>query len=211
MTEESGEDIRQLDECLRLLGCAEGMVAGWSRSLGPIRFIPPVALALSWALIALNPAFRDLQSGLVYLILSTFPLLMVLIYPVVVRFGFRWKRAFFTAWPSDPVHGVDRTCRLESNKAPNIYELEKRVYMDIGLPHHPEFPIDVFLHPAPYWLLAVLVSVVYAFILVLARGEFAIAGLVVGALVQFTLILLFLLPTLRAIRRYRERRSAGLV
>ena len=124
---------------------------------------------------------------------------------------FSWKRAFFTAWPSDPIHGVDRTCRLELSKAPNIYELEKRVYMDIELPHHPEFPIDVFLHPAPYWLLAVLLSVVNVFISVLARGDVSLAGLVFGALVQFTLILLFLLPTLRAIRRYRERRSAGLV
>ena len=60
------------------------------------------------------------------------------------------KRAFFTAWPSDPVHGVDRTCRLESNKALNIYELENQVYTDMGLARHPEFPIDVFLHPAPY-------------------------------------------------------------
>jgi hypothetical protein len=211
MIEGSSHDARRLDECLRLLGYAEGMVAGWSRSLGPIRFVPPVALALSWVLVALNPEFRDLQNRLFYLVLLNVPVLMLLIYVVIIRFGFRWKRAFFTAWPSDPGQGVDCTRRLESNSASSIYELENQVYMDMGLRKHSEFPIDVILHPAPYWLLTVLVSIVIPLLSAEARGNLTIGDLVVRAFIQVTATLLFLLPTLRVIRRYRARRKANLV
>lgn len=207
MAEESGDDIRRLDECLRSLAYAEGMVAGGSRSLGPVRYIPPMAFALSWILIALNPAFRQLQTGLLYLALNTFPFLMLLVYAVVVRFGFRWKRALFIAWASEAVLGVDKTRLPEAYKSPTIYQLENQVHVDMGLRKHAEFPIDVVLHPAPYLFLTVLAG----FLILLARGDLTVARLLTVALFQFLLIILFLVPAVGAVRRYRERRKAGLV
>jgi hypothetical protein len=83
--------------------------------------------------------------------------------------------------------------------------------MDMGLRKHSEFPIDVILHPAPYWLLTVLVSIVIPLLSAEARGNLTIGDLVVRAFIQVTATLLFLLPTLRVIRRYRQRRKAKLV
>ncbi len=122
MVEGSEEETRRLDEYLRFLGYAEGMVAGGSRSLGPIRYIPPVVFALSWVLIALNPTLRQLQTGLILLALQAFPFLMLLAYAVVVKFGFRWKRALFMAWKSEAALGVDRISPPESNDPPSIYQ-----------------------------------------------------------------------------------------
>jgi len=197
------DDKRRLDECLKSLGYAEGMVAGGSRSLGPIRYIPPVVFALSWILIALNPTFRQLQTGLILLALQAFPFLMLLAYAVVVKFGFRWKRALFMAWESEAALGVDRISPPESNDPPSVYQLETRVRAHMGLPEHREFPVDVVLHPAPYWLLTMLAGLG----ILLRRGDLTVAGLFTVAL----LLLLFLVPTVGTVRRYRERRQAGLV
>jgi hypothetical protein len=207
MVDRSAEDALRLDASLRSLAYAEGMVAGGSRSLGPMRYIPPVVFALSWILIALNPAFRQLQTGLLLLALNTLPFLMLLIYAVVVRFGFRWKRALFAGWPLGPATGVDRTRLPEAKKSPNVYELENRVYADMGLRKQTEFPIDVVLYPAPYWFLTILVG----FLIPLVRGDLGTARWLTVALFQFLLMLLFLVPTVGAIRRYRERRKAGQV
>jgi hypothetical protein len=207
MTVESTDDRRRLDDCLRSLAYAEGMVAGGSRSLGPVRYIPPVVFALSWILIALNPTFRQLQTAALYLVLYSFPFLIMLVYAVVVRFGFRWKRAFFAAWPLGAVRGVDSRRLSGAGKSANVYELENRVYADMGLRKHTEFPIDVVLYPALYWFLTVLAG----FLIPLARGELAAAHWLTVALFQFLLMLIFLVPTVGAVRRYRERRKAGLV
>jgi len=207
MTGGSAEDARLLDDCLKFVAYAEGMVAGGSRSLGPVRYVPPVVFALSWILIALNPAFRQLQTALLYLVLYSFPFLMLLVHAVVVKFGFRWKRAFFAGWPSAAARGVDRTRPLVAGRSPSVYELENEVYAAMGLRKHTEFPIDVVLHPAPYWFVAVLAS----FVLLLVRGDLATARWVTMALFQTLLIVLFLVPTVSAVRRYRERKRAGLV
>lgn len=207
MAGESADDIRRLDECLRSLAYAEGMVSGGSRSLGSIRYIPPVAFALSWILIALNPAFRQLQTGLLYLTLNTFPFLMLFVYAIVVKFGFRWKRALFIAWASEPVLGVDRNRLLVANKSASIYELENRVYADMGLAKHAEFPIDVILHPALYWFLTVLAG----FVVLLGRGNLTVVHSLTVALVLVLLMLLFLVLAVGAVRGYRERVKVGLV
>ena len=136
---------------------------------------------------------------------------MLVVYPVVVRFGFRWKRAFFVAWPSHPVLAVDLTQPREASTTLNIYELENQVYSDMGLRKHSEIPIDVILHPAPYWLLTVLVSIVIPLAFAQSRGGFTTADWMLSSLVQFALVVLFLLPTWRVVKRYRRRRDAGLV
>jgi len=203
MAEGSEEETRRLDEHLRSVGYAEGMVAGGSRSLGPIRYIPPVVFALSWILIALNSRFRELQTELILLALTAFPFLVLIVYAVVVKFGFRWKRALFMAWKSGAALGVDRTSPQESNDPPSIYQLETRVHADMGLRKRPEFPIDVVLHPAPYWLLTMLADLG----ILLRRGDLTVSGLFAVAL----LLLLCLVSTVGVIRRYRERRRAELV
>jgi hypothetical protein len=203
MVDPSAEDALRLDASLRSLAYAEGMVAGGSRSLGPIRYILPVAFAGSWILIALNPAFRQLQTWLIVLALQAFPFLMLLVYAVVVKFGFRWKRALFIAWKSEAALGVDRTRLPESNESPSIYQLEDRVHADMGLRKHGEFPVDVVFHPAPYLFLTLLAVLV----ILLVSGGLRVAGVFTGTL----LVLLFLVPTVGAVRRYRERRKAGLV
>jgi putative effector of murein hydrolase LrgA (UPF0299 family) len=207
MVDPSAEDALRLDASLRSLAYAEGMVAGGSRSLGPIRYILPVAFAGSWILIALNPAFRQLQTALLFLALQVSPLLIMLVYAVVVRFGFRWKRALFAAWPLGAVRGVDSKRPSGAGEPANVYELENRVYADLGLRKHTEFPIDVVLHPAMYWFPTMLAGSV----ILLARGDLPVARLLTVALALFLFMLLFLVPAVGIVRRYRERRKAGLV
>ena len=115
------------------------------------------------------------------------------------------------AWPSHPGLAVDRTQPLEAGTTLNIYELENRVYRDMELRKHSEIPVDVILHPAPYWLLTLVVSIVIPLAFAQSRENFTTAELMFSSLVQFALIMIFLLPTWRAVRRYRKRRAAGLV
>jgi hypothetical protein len=207
MADRSAEEALRLDASLRSLAYAEGMVAGGSRSLGPLRYIPPVVFAGSWILIALNPAFRQLQTALLLLFLYGSPFLVMLVYAVVIRFGFRWKRALFTGWLLGPAIGVDRTRLPEAARSRSIYQLEDRVYRDLGLRKHTEFPIDVVLHPAMYWFPTMLAG----FVVFLARGDLPPARLLILGLAQLLLVLLFLVPAVGIVRRYRERRKAGLV
>jgi hypothetical protein len=207
MVDGSAEDALRLDASLRSLAYAEGMVAGGSRSLGPVRYILPVVFAVSWILIAFNPAFRQLQTALLLLLLYASPFLIMLVYAVLVRFGFRWKRAFFAACPLGAVRGVDSRRLSGAGKSANVYELENRVYADLGLPKRTEFPIDVVLHPAMYWFPTMLAG----FVVFLARSDLTSARLLILGLAQLLLILLFLVSAVGAVRSYRERRKAGLV
>jgi len=203
---EAGEDVESLDELLRLVVYAETMVTGWSRFFAPLRFLPGLVMVASWSIAATS--YRDLTTQLV-LALTLVPLLMLIIYPVVVRFGFRWKRAIFAAWPSDPSLVVDILPEDKGGK-PNIYELENRLYGDLGLKKHSEIPVDVILHPAPYWLLTVLVGIIMPLASTQLRGDVRPAGLVIITAFEIALILVFLVPIWRAVGRYRKRKAAGL-
>lgn len=203
---EVSEDTRRLDELLRLVVYAESMVTGWSRFSAPLRFLPGLVMIASWSIVATS--YRDLTTQLV-LALILVPFLMLFVYPIVVRFGFRWKRAIFTAWPSDPRLTVDTV--LQKEKAPpNLYELENRVYRDMGLKKHSEVPLDVILHPAPYWLLTVLVGIIIPMASAQLRGGITPAGFVLITAFEIALILVFLVPIWRAVERYRKRKAAGL-
>ena len=206
MAGDTGEDVQRLDELLRLVVYAESMVTGWSRFFAPLRFLPGLVMVASWSIAATS--YRDLTTQLV-LVLTLVPLLMLIIYPVVVRFGFRWKRAIFTAWPSDPRPVVDSIPQGKETQ-PSVYELENHVYRDMGLKKHSEIPIDVVLHPAPYWLLTVLVGIIIPLASAQIRGRFEPVGFVIITAFEIALILVFLVPIWKAADRYRKRKAAGL-
>ncbi len=210
MTSESRDEINQLDELIRLVGFAENVTTGLSRLLVPLRFAPALVMLLSWAVIGLTPDVRDLSRTIIYLVLAYIPLLILLLYPLVVRFGFRWKRAFFTAYPSSPDRSVDSTQPLEGQASPNIYELENRLYKDMGFKKSSEMPIDLIFHPAPYWLLTTIVGTIIPLTYQQARGNFETAGVLIIVLTEVALVIVFLVPTWRAIDRYRRRRAGGL-
>ncbi len=204
---EAGEDVESLDELLRLVVYAETMVTGWSRFFAPLRFLPGLVMVASWSIAATN--FRDLTTQLV-LALTLVPLLMLIVYPVVVRFGFRWKRAIFAAWPADPCLGVDILPEDRGSRPNNIYELENRLYQDLGLRKHSEIPIDVILHPAPYWLLTVLVGIIVPLAFTQLREDVRPVGFLIITAFEIALIMVFLVPIWRAVDRYRKRKAVGL-
>ncbi len=209
MATDSSEDVRKVDDLLRLVVYAESMVTGWSRFFAPLRFLSGLAMAVSWVLVAAYPQFRDLSTHLLALVLALVPLLMLIIYPVVVRFGFRWKRAVLAAWPSDSRMAVDTPSR-EGRAQPDVYELENQVYRDMRLKKHSEIPIDVILHPTPYWLLTVLVSIIMPLASAQIRGDIRPAAFIVITAFEIALILVFLVPIWRAVERYGKRKAAGL-
>jgi hypothetical protein len=144
---------------------------------------------------------------MILLTLTLVPLLMLIIYPLVVRFGFRWKRALFVAYPQDPGRGVDCTGKPEGRESDSVYEMENRMYRVMGLRKHSETPVDLFLHPAPYWLLT---STAGALIALVQRGRSTTAGLAATLIVDALVLLLFVVPTWMAFSRYRQRSAAGL-
>jgi hypothetical protein len=73
----------------------------------------------------------------------------------------------------------------------------------MGLRKPGEFPVDVVFHPAPY----LFVTLLAVLVILLVSGGLRMAGVFTAIL----LVILFLLPTLGAVRRHRERRKAGLV
>ncbi len=204
MTDEAGDGARSLEESIRLIGYAESAVGGWSRILEPLRFAPAVGMILSWGVVGIS----DVRLGqMILLTLALVPLLMLVVHPLAVRFGFRWKRAFFMAYPFDPGEGVDRTSKREGWESATVYEMENLTYKGMGLRKHSETPIDVFLHPAPYWLLTSTVAALFA---LRQLGSATESGLVGTLIVNAVLPLLFLVPTWMAVRRYRQRKAAGL-
>jgi hypothetical protein len=204
MTGEASDGTRSLEESIRLIGYAESAVGGWSRILEPLRFAPAVGMVLSWGVVGIS----DLRLGqMILLTLALVPLLMLVVYPLAVRFGFRWKRAFFMAYPFDPGEAVDRTSKPEGWKSASVYDMENLTYKSMGLRKHSETPIDLFLHPAPYWLLTSTVAALFA---LRQLGSATESGLVWTLIVNALLPLLFLVPTWIMVRRYRQRKTAGL-
>ncbi len=205
MTGESESVTCQLDECIRMVGYAESMVTGWSRLIVPLRFAPAVGMLLSWGVIGITD-IRLLQ--VIMLVIALVPLLLFVVHPLVVRFGFRWKRAFFAAYPLDPTEAVDCVCPLEGKELPNIYELENRLYNRMGLKKHPEAPVDVFLHPAPYWLVTSILGILLAE--AQRSGTSTVMDLAVSIAVDVLIVAVLVALTWGAILRYKRRKAAGL-
>jgi len=157
--EESSEDIHHLDYQLRLLEYGQQITVGWSRLLPVLRFAPLVGTLFSLGFFAFQFDIHEAPRQM-YTILASLPAVMLLVYPLVVRFGFRWKRVIFLTWPLEPSQGVNRLLPLDGNPAPNIYELENKLYFDMRTRKKREAPVDVFLHPAPYILSNTIVSTI---------------------------------------------------
>jgi len=205
MMSESESATHRLDDCIRMVGYAESMVTGWSRLIVPLRFAPAIVMLLSWGVVGVT----DMRLlSMINLVIALVPLLLLIVYPLVVRFGFRWKRAFFVAYPLDPTEAVDHVRPLEGKESPSVYELENRLYSGMGLKKHQEAAVDLFLHPAPYWLLTSIVGVLLA---EMQREEtLTTMGLAITIAVDVLILGAFLALAWRAILRYKRRKAAGL-
>jgi hypothetical protein len=196
---------RRLDECIKLIGYAESMVTGWSRLVVPLRFAPAAVMLLSWGVVGITGLTL---LSMVMLVIALVPLLLLIVYPLVVRFGFRWKRAFLVAYPRDPSEGVDRVRPLEGEESPSIYELENRLHSRMGLKKHHEAALDLFLHPAPYWLLTSIVGILLA---EAERGRTStVMDLAVSIAMDVLIVGVFAALTWRVIMRHKRRKAAGL-
>lgn len=205
MTGEPEAVTHRLDDCIRLIGYAESMVTGWSRLMVPIRFAPAVIMLLSWGVVGVTD-IRLLR--MIMLVIALVPLLMLIVYPLVVRFGFRWKRAFFVAYPLDPTEAVDCVRPLVGKESPSIYELENHLYSEMGLKKPQEASVDLFLHPAPYWLLTSTVGVLLA---ETQRVDTPMTmELAISIVVDVLILGVFLALTWGALRRHKRRKVGGL-
>lgn len=204
-TGQSESVARRLDECIKLIGYAEGMVTGWSRLIVPLRFAPAVLMLLSWGVVGITGLTL---TTMILLVIALMPLLLLIVYPLVVRFGFRWKRAFLVAYPQDPGEGVDRVRPVEGRESPSVYELENRLYSMMGTKKRHETAVDLFLHPAPYWLLTSIVGVLIAEMQ--RRGDSTAMTLAVSIALDVLIVGAFAALTWRVMLRYKQRRAAGL-
>lgn len=204
-TGQSESVARRLDECIKLIGYAESMVTGWSRLIVPLRFAPAVLMLLSWGVVGITGLTL---TTMILLVIALMPLLLLIVYPLVVSFGFRWKRAFLVAYPQDPGEGVDRVRPVEGRESPSVYELENRLYSMMGIKKHHETAVDLFLHPAPYWLLTSIAGVLIAE--TQRSGDSTAMTLAVSIALDVLIVGAFAALTWRVMLRYKRRRAAGL-
>ena len=210
LAEERSESLDFLDKQLRLLEYAEHLATGWGRFISLLRFLPAVGVLFSLGIVAFSFDIREAPRQ-IYFILSLIPLLMLVIYPLIVRFGFRWKRAIFLSWPGEPNKAIDQERLVRDESYQNIYELENRTYSDLGLEKGLEVPIDLLLHPAPYWFVEFLVASILL-IVGLATREASAENIVLGwtlvGLSQLALLLICFRWTLGLFTRYRRRKAS---
>jgi hypothetical protein len=207
LAEERSESLDFLDKQLRLLEYAERLATGWGRFISLLRFLPAVGVLFSLGIVAFSFDIREAPRQ-IFFILSLIPLVMLVIYPLIVRFGFRWKRAIFLSWPEEPNNAIDQEHLVRDESCPNIYELENRTYSDLGLEKGLEVPIDLLLHPAPYWFVDFLVASILIVVGLSTGEEDVTLGWALLGLTYLALLLACFRWTLGLFARYRRRKTS---
>jgi hypothetical protein len=206
--------MRAVDELLLMLGYVSSVAPAYERIIVMLRFVPVLGLLITIGFVPLSVDVRSASLAELFnetlVILGELPLVVFLTNPLVVRFGYRWKRAVLSGGVVERRTRFDATARYEGLEGPNLYALEDRVFRDLGAKKRTDFPVDLALSPALYFALNYMVSLVVG-LAALAAGSGEIGGgfsrvLFVGIVAA---VGLFFVRGL--FNRHRRRRDAGLL
>lgn len=193
----SESENESLDRSIATVERLKSVTTDWIALLVLLRFVPLVGLLFSMGIVTVSYTLKD-APDLILQLIGILPLAVLMIHPLVVQFGFRWKRALFAGG------GID----AEGMPRQNVYEIEQRAYQRLGVKRSTEFPVDLFLAPGYYFLINWMTGLLTESITfnedASEPGQLFAAWVFVATFVVFTGM-----ATVRLVLRYKLRRASG--
>ncbi len=200
-----------LERSIATLEWLKNTTTGWVTLMIVLRFVPLIGLLFSMGIVTVSFTLKD-APGLILQLIGILPLTVLLIHPVVVQFGFRWKRALFAGGgrtggggESDDGPGLPTT---------NTYDIEQRTYLQLGIKRSTELPADLFMAPGIYFLFNLITGIVFRGDLLEVsepsfEGDRPLSELIAGAIIAAVSIVFLAIATIRLGLRYKLRRASG--
>jgi hypothetical protein len=200
-----GPETESLERSIARLERLKTTTTGWVTLMIVLRFVPLFGLLFSMGIVTVSFTLND-APGLILQLIAILPLTVLLIHPLAVQFGFRWKRALFAGGGNASIE-VDSVEVQVGLPTANTYDLEQRTYKKMGLKRSGELPVDLLLAPGFYFLLEPLIG--FAFGTFNFTEETDSPGEVIaGTIVAFMFFAFFLMSAIRLGLRYRLRRAS---
>lgn len=197
-------DIGSLDESIAGLERLKTVTTGWVALLVLLRFVPLVGLLFSMGLVTVSFTLANAGSIVENLIGLT-AVVMFIVHPIAVQFGFRWKRALFAGGGSNVDGGSATSVQLPDV---NVFRLEKQVFEQSSVKRVGELPVDLLLAPGYFFLFNLLVGLLSGsttFNSDASSDESVIANIVFAAV----FVAFFLMATTRLVLRFKLRKVSG--
>ncbi len=205
--QDNGPEIESLDRSIATLERLKTTTTGWIALMIVLRFVPLIGLLFSMGIVTVSFTLKD-APGLALQSIVFLPVTVLLIHPIAVQFGFRWKRSLFAGGGNagGEDESVDGRVGLPTT---NTYAIEQQTYQRLGLKRSTELPVDLFMAPGFYFLLEPLIG--FAFGSVSFNQESDEGWEIVLGTIVATLFFVFLaMATVRLGLRYKLRRASGL-
>jgi hypothetical protein len=197
-------DVESLDRSIAALDRLKSVTTGWVVLFVLLRFVPLIGLLFSMGLLTVSftlaeaPEMVDQLVGLV-------SLLMLIVHPIAVQFGFRWKRALFAGG------GVLEPKKFNwsgSELLPrsDVYAMEVRAYDQVGLKRIREFPVDLLLAPGFYLLFNFMIGLGTGSA-TFDEGEATTFSVIANVVFISLFVVFFAMATVRLGLRYRVRQA----
>jgi len=194
-----------LDRSIETLERLQVVTTGWIVLLTLLRFVPIIGLLFSMGIVTVGISLQDTPDLLLQLI-GLLPLIVLFVHPLLVHFGFRWKRALFAG--SSSVIGSKITADTANWPTQSTYEIEARTFKRLGIKRPTEFPVDLFLAPGVYMLLNITIGLVIGSITF--DDSVGPNEIPIGNIISVTVFAIFLATAVfRLVLRYMQRRAAG--
>ena len=196
-------DVGPLDRSIARLERLRTVTTSWLVLLVLLRFVPVIGLLFSMGIVTVSFTLRDTPS-LFLQVIGALPIPVLLIHPIVVQFGFRWKRALFA--------GGGETRGPTGMPGENVYELEQRTSRGLGLRRAKEFPIDLALAPGYYFLVNWIVGLAFGTTGLNEDGELTPQEETIAVIMFVGVSGIFLaIATTHLWLRYKHRRASGFI
>ena len=203
MLHASDPEVESLDQSIAMLGRLRGATTGRIALLLVLRFVPLIGVLFSAGIVTVSFTLSD-APDLINLLIALLSLFVLLIHPVAVQFGFRWKRALLA--------GGGGEAATDPGELPTActYEIEILTYGRLGVKRSTEFPVDLFLAPGFYFLLSVIIGLALDALTIIDEGS-STTQTVVNDAAFAVFVVFFAIATFRLALRYRRRRALGLI
>ena len=199
----SDPGAESLDRSIATLDRLKTATTGWIALLVVLRLVPVIGLLFSMGIVTVSFTLTDTPT-LIRELIALLPLVVLLVHPVAVQFGFRWKRALFVDGGRDTADGS------MGLPAASTYEIETRTYRCLGVKRSMELPVDLLLAPGFYFLLALVIGLAFGAVTFYDETQ-SIWQAVVDAVVTVAFAVLLAMATIRLVLRYGRRRATGLM
>ena len=202
---EDGTELESLDRSIASLERLRSTTTGWVTLMVLLKFVPLIGLLFSMGIITVSFTLKD-APGLLLRLTALVPITVLLLHPLAVQFGFRWKRALFGGGYT-ATSGNGSALDVAGLPTENTYEVERRAFQRLGIKRSTEFPVDLFMAPGFYFLLEPIIGFIFGTVEVSQESDTA-AEVAAGNVVMGIFIVFFAMAAVRLGLRYRLRRAS---